>query len=190
MRSSQSSRSLLHRVAKVLPCHQECMCACLIMSMQLPWAGTLHRKSLRWNVSSLCRPWPCPFQTASHLWQIARQRERRGKQSWLFQKLFELQDRQALFSKFDLNLTWQHPFSTQITYFERVNTELKGHGILANLGVNSSIGFASVWQFNLISSLLTKNSWGSRYLINPIISKNQCQGWWYIAHNQIALCGR
>lgn len=49
------------------------VCIWQIMTKQLPRT----RKGVRWNSSLLYRPWPCPFQSTSHLCQIDRQRATR-----------------------------------------------------------------------------------------------------------------
>lgn len=165
-------------MAKVLPYRQKaCVCICQIMSKQLPRARAMHSKSVCRNTSLLCRPWPCPFQTTSHLCQIARHRETRKTELAVWKALWTLRATGSIqWIQYKSDLTAS--ILTINNTLQRVNKILKGHGIFSNLGVHSTqvyIHLSCLFTFYVPD----KQVWGSHDLINATnISNNQSWDWW------------
>lgn len=154
---SQSCRNLPSRMAKVLPYHLK---ACVYVRLWLsscPRACTMHSKSVCWNTSLLCRPWPCPFQTTSHLCQITRQREARKTELAVSKALWTLRPTgtiQWIQYKSDLTAS----ILTINNTLQTVKKKLKGHDIFSNPEVHSTLGFTSICH---VWSIL-ENSFGVR----------------------------
>lgn len=120
-----------------------CVSICQIMNKQLPRPCTMHNKSVCWNTSLLCCPWPCPFQTTSHLCQIALQRETRKTEPAVWKALWTLRPTgtiQWIQSKPGLTASILAINNT----LQRVNKKLKGQSIFSNLEVHSALMFTSI----------------------------------------------
>lgn len=66
--------------------HQECVFVRLLQSRM----HTMHCESVCWNASPIYCPWPCPFQTSSHLCEIAQQRAERRTERAVSKALWTL----------------------------------------------------------------------------------------------------